>query len=438
MKRLNLRYIFLAIIPVAFTACDDENLIVLNPNADITAAASKTAVVLSKEEEGTDAITISWPQPDYGFSASPSYFVYLDKEDGNFEAPVAVNVGGNLSKTFKVDELNKHLLNLGFQPGVSAKLQMKVESKLGLTKSVWSDVVSVDATAYEAFLDLTTSWGIVGSGYNNWGAFPDAPFFTTSTPNVLVAYVKLLTGEIKFRENNSWDNNLGDDGGDGTLESNGANIAVTAGLYRVTFNTLLKTYAIEPFTWGIVGSAYNDWGGAGPDFPFTYDDATDQWRALVKLQTGAFKIRKNNDWGVNLGDNGGDGTLESGGSDINITAGKYQITFSEKDMTIEIVSIPSLWGLVGSAYNDWGATPDAAFDRDWRNDGVWVLNSVYLQAGAFKIRDANDWGTNYGDDGNDGTLELNGSDIPVASAGYYKVVIDFSNPSSPTITTTKY
>jgi starch-binding outer membrane protein SusE/F len=433
MKTIQIRYIFLAIASIAISSCTDEEKVFLNSSASVVPAASTSDVVLTKDGEGSDALTINWPEPDYGFDASPTYMIYMYNESGD---SLALNNGGASSKTFKTEELNKYLLNLEFEPGVEAPLKFKVESKLTPTRSIISSVIDVTATAYTSFLDLSTTWGVVGSGYNNWGAFPDAPFFTSSTPNVIVSYVTLVNGEIKFRENNDWANNYGDDGGDGTLEAGGANISVTAGTYKISFNTADKTYEIEPYSWGIVGSAYNNWG-ATPDFNFTYDDATDQWRALVKLSDGEFKIRKNSDWGVNYGDDGADGTLDAGGANIAATAGKYQITFNEKDLTIEVVPIPSIWGLVGSAYNNWGATPDAQFNRDWRNEGVWVLKSVHLVAGEFKFRDANDWGTNYGDDGGDGTLQSGGANITVAQEGYYDITLDFSDPENPTYTMVK-
>jgi hypothetical protein len=327
---------------------------------------------------------------------------------------------------------------LGFEPEVPGILKVKVESRLAPGRSITSQVMSVNATAYTSFLDLSTTWGVVGSGYNNWGAFPDAPFFSTKNANELVAYVTLIDGFIKFRENNDWANNFGDNGNDGTLDSGGSDIPVTAGNYKIIFNTQNNTYSITEFSWGIVGSAYNDWGNAGPDFPFTYDDATDQWRAVVKLQDGAFKIRKNNDWGLNYGDTGADGTLEENGTDITVTSGKYQITFNETELTIEIEPIENIWGLVGSAYNDWGnAGPDAQFQRDWRTDAGWILKNVPLQTGAFKIRDDNSWAINYGDTGADGSLELNGTDI-VSAAGIYTITLDFTDPDNPTWTSVKH
>src|SRR5690606_18413863 len=133
-----------------------------------------------------DALTVSWPRPDFGFAASPTYMIYLDREGGDFSNAIAVNNGADLSKTFEVGELNRHLINLDFEPGEVAQLAMKVVARLGTTFNIASDIISLEATPYSAFLDLTTTWGVVGSGYNDWGAFPDAPFFSSGTPNVIV------------------------------------------------------------------------------------------------------------------------------------------------------------------------------------------------------------------------------------------------------------
>src|SRR5690606_3559633 len=156
-----------------------------------------------------------------------------------------------------------------------------------------------------------STWGIVGSGYNDWGnGGPDGQFFSTGSADVFVAYVSLLDGEIKFREDNDWANDFGDDGADGTLEKGGANIPVTAGDYKITLNLKDNTYTMEEFSWGIVGSGYNDWGNAGPDAKFYYDYTTDTFKVGVTLLDGEIKFRQNNKWEQDFGDTGMDGTIE--------------------------------------------------------------------------------------------------------------------------------
>jgi hypothetical protein len=54
----------------------------------------------------------------------------------------------------------------------------------------------------------------------------------------------LTTGELKFRLDNSWATNFGDDGK--SLDAGGSNIAVTAGDYTITAN-FTKTYNNSPY-----------------------------------------------------------------------------------------------------------------------------------------------------------------------------------------------
>lgn len=269
-----------------------------------------------------------------------------------------------------------------------------------------------------------SSWGVVGSGYNNWGAFEDAPFYTTDQANVLVAYVTLVDGEIKFREDNAWDNNFGDDGNDGTLDSGGANIPVTAGNYKITLDLNNNTYTIEEFSWGVVGSGYNDWGNAGPDAKFYYDYTTDTFKVGVKLVDGEIKFRFNNAWNSDFGDDGADGTLDAGGANIPVTAGHYSITLDLNNNTYTMEPA-EIWGVVGSAYNDWGATDD--FSLTQVNPGLWYGDIVTLSAGEMKFRVNNQWTTDFGDDGGDGTLDAGGANIVVDEAGSYRVVLDLNN-----------
>ncbi len=277
-----------------------------------------------------------------------------------------------------------------------------------------------------------STWGIVGSGFNNWGnGGPDAPFYTTAQKDVFVAYVTLLTGEIKFRQNNDWAVNLGDTGADGTLDANGDNIVSTAGKYKVTLDIAKNSYTIEPYSLGIVGSGFNNWGNNGPDAEFHYDYTTDTFKAGVQLLTGDIKFRLNNDWGTNYGDTGADGTLDAGGDNIKSTAGHYQITIDFNKNTYKIEQ-KDVYGIVGSGYNNWGnGGPDFSFTE--YNPGLFIANNVTLLTGEIKFRLNNDWGTNYGDTGADGTLEVNGDNI-ASTAGKYQVILDFTDTASPKYT----
>lgn len=411
-------------------ACDSQDLTVLDPNASTTVSLSASDVVLDPNNAGQDVLTVNWTEPNFGFNAGVNYTVILTYAGSD---PKAISIGNNLSKVFENVELNKILLGLGLPAGESSEVTVQVKAVLSATSEILSNTTTFNATVYADKLDLSTIWGVVGSATPNGWDGPDMPFYTTSDANVIVAYVTLADGEIKFRTNNSWDLNYGDDGNDGKLEAGGANIPVTAGTYKITFNITDLTYTIEAYTWGLVGDATpNSWDG--PDMPMSYDSYSDTWKAVVTLADGDIKFRFNNDWALNYGDDGADGTLENGGANITVTAGNYLVTLDLNNLVYTIEPI-DIWGLVGDAApNGWDG-PNVRFTPDYGTDGVWYLNGVTLIDGAIKFRTNDSWDVNYGDDGNDGTLEAGGANIPV-TAGTYDIVLDFSDPNAPTYTIT--
>ena len=93
-------------------------------------------------------------------------------------------------------------------------------------------------------INLPNNLGLVGSAINDWGSEPDTPLIYLGNGQYEVN-VTFTDGEFKFRENNDWAMNYGDNGADGTLDINGANIAVTAGDYLVSVNWLDMTYTLQ-------------------------------------------------------------------------------------------------------------------------------------------------------------------------------------------------
>jgi len=433
MKNLYKISFWLLTLLVITTGCQKKEFIQMNSDAKIEASLSSQSLVLTENTADQNVLEITWQKPDIGFNAAPVYQVLLDVAGGDFSQAQVFSAGTELSKVLTGSELNNKLLSLGVSAGTPTDVVFKVRGQLGTKTYIYSDPLPLTVTAYATILDLSTEWGVVGSATpGGWGNpnIPDLPFYQTDNPNIIVAYVTLRDGEIKFRKNNDWTENYGDDGLDGSLDANGANIPVTAGTYKITIDWSSNTYSIEPYSWGIVGDATpNGWNG--PDIQLTYNPYNNDWKAAVTLNTGSIKFRLNNDWTVNYGDNGADGTLEAGGDNIAVTAGNYIVTFDPVNMTYSI-DAADLWGLVGDATpNGWNG-PDAKFLPDFGlHPGRFYLNGITLDNGEVKIRQNDDWGVNYGDDGNDGTLEPGGANIPV-TAGTYNIVLDFS-VSPPTI-----
>ncbi len=434
MKKYINKILFLLTFTALLVGCEKDDIVVINEDFTTAVSLSSDNIVLEESNEGMEALKVTWTQPDFGYSAAAEYNVLFDLSTGDFSNPETVSAGSSLEKSFNTEDLNKVLLNLGAEPGTAAQLQVKVDIIMSKQYSRASDVSGLTATAYSGVLDLTTPWGVVGSATpNGWGDGPDTPFYKSEEAGIYVAYITMVEGEWKIRKDNDWAVNYGSSDGVNLVDG-GDNIATTAGTYKITFDEINLTYEIETYSWGLVGDATpNGWDG--PDFPLDYDSCSDTWRAVVKLNDGEWKIRQNNDWAVNLGSDAADGNLQDGGGNIPVTLGYYQIIvdFNNSTYTIEKTII---YGVVGSGYNDWGATPDFPFTPDYCNEGIYYANNVTILDGEIKFRVNNDWAVNYGDTGLDGILEDGGDNIP-SVAGQYDIMLDFSNPSVPTYTMTK-
>ena len=89
------------------------------------------------------------------------------------------------------------------------------------------------------------SWGLIGSATpGGWDNDSDMEWdYVTQT--WVLNNIALTAGEIKFRLNDSWDTNYGDDGANGSLEAGGANIAISeAGNYKIVLDLVNMSYTV--------------------------------------------------------------------------------------------------------------------------------------------------------------------------------------------------
>jgi hypothetical protein len=82
-----------------------------------------------------------------------------------------------------------------------------------------------------------TTWGLIGDAIPTTGWNSDVNMTYSSSAKTWSITLDLLAASIKFRANHDWAINFGDDGANGTLEYNGANIAIgAAGNYTITMD----------------------------------------------------------------------------------------------------------------------------------------------------------------------------------------------------------
>ncbi len=216
------------------------------------------------------------------------------------------------------------------------------------------------------------------------GSFQAIPFNGTDSKNALTSSKsnKVYEGYRYFAQDNAefvvlrnpsstLGGKLGDNGADGTLEANGANIkAGTKGLYYIKVDLNNNTYVLEKQTWGVVGSATP--GGWDNDTDLTWNSELNYLTVKLDLTEGDFKFRANKNWTVNLGDTGRDGILEAGGDNIKITKpGGYEIRLDleNPDYTYEL-------RLTGFDRRGIFGTKDQKLDIATRED-IAVFNNGY-------------------------------------------------------------
>lgn len=366
---LNIKNIVIAtVLLFTATACEKEDFLIFTATTNGTISFEnelQTVYKLSNATATNIAERLVWNSPDFDAPTTATYLVELST-DSNFSS-IDLDSG---------DTSNTHF-------GISVSDLIEIATILGLDE------------------DPSTT--------NDAGE--------PNTTGVVYARVKAFAG--------------------GT--SGGANqVVLTSPTVALNIEMLEAAASCEEVvlsTWGLVGDAVNGWGGdnrgfaAGNDVPFLSNGTEGVYIAALYMSDGEFKIRQDNDWGVNLGPDS-DGSLEtlvSNGANIPISAGNYYVEFNENEMSLTVTPADPVWGIVGDAtLNGWGDGPDVKMVPDPCNDGVYLVYGVTLADGEMKFRADDDWGVNLGDDGADGTTDSGGANIAV-SAGTYNITLDTVN-----------
>ena len=165
----------------------------------------------------------------------------------------------------------------------------------------------------------------VPGDYQGWAPATAPTLGSPDNDGKFEGYVNIPAGgsyKFKFTTGPDWSNALGDAGA-GKLSASGGDILVPgAGYYRLEANTGANTWVATKTTWGMIGD-FNSWGG---DVNMIYDAGSNVWKGtIVAAANGGFKFRANGGWSLNYGDTGANGSLDSGGDNISITAGTHEI-----------------------------------------------------------------------------------------------------------------
>jgi len=299
----------------------------LRARPTITSPINGTAIVL-KENQAANPFVVTWTPADFNFRAAATYAVEIARAGKGFKDAVVLGTSNTTSLQTTVEKLNNVLYAALELPGEEPS---DVEMRLAVTLNpnvdvVYSDTVKLKVTPYTIVV-VYPQLQVPGS-YQGWNPADNTTvIFSAKSNNRYEGYIyfKDDNTEYKYTVGPSWAENYGDNGGDGTLERDGANIkAGPAGVYRLRVNLNDLTHDNLRTEWGLIGSATPD--GWNSDQNMTYDPVANKWTITLNLVAGEIKFRANDSWDVNLGDDGLNKTLEYNGANIPIpAAGNYTI-----------------------------------------------------------------------------------------------------------------
>lgn len=311
---------------IIFSCDKDEDLAVaVTPSGNPTLTADKTSLVLVKDDAEKTAVTFTWQNPNYGASVGVKNVLQIAKKGTNFAEPVSVNIeDGVVKKAFTVQEFNALMLNLGLDVNVAADIEARVTSSVNGAMTVNTQSLPVKVTPYALI-----SYLYVPGAYQDWSPATAETLVSATSNGIYIGYINFVTpnSEFKITTARNWDNSYGTTDNTNLVYNGGSDLkAANAGYQKLTVNTNTLTFALEAYSWGIIGDATP--GGWDSDTDMKWNSANQTWEiASVPLIGGKeIKFRLNDAWAVNYG--GSNGTLAAGGDNIKVSeSGNYKIVF---------------------------------------------------------------------------------------------------------------
>lgn len=334
----NIKRTFIALFAMLAISCNVEDVqdrpVIEGVDAPaITAPTSGAAYVLKPESAAAQAERFTWKSANFSGDVQVTYSVQMDKKGNAFKTPQVIGsvISGN-QVSVTVETMNKAALALKATPFSPGEYEVRISAAVGNMAPMFSNVIGIVVTPYTT--ENPKLW--VPGGYAAAAGYPK-DWDPASSPQLSASgfgkvdfegYVNFAgAGEYKFTSFPEWKGEFGAGATAGTLDPKGANLKMAAaGYYRIEVDTEKLTYKTTATSWGIVGDATP--GSWDNSTAMTYDPAAKVWKITTALVGGKeMKFRANNNWDVNMGDTGANGSLEYGGDNIKVaTAGNYTIT----------------------------------------------------------------------------------------------------------------
>lgn len=336
MKKINkILSIFILLITI-FSCAKEEFEPVVGVFTPPTLDDVSGTYVFAEEQAGDVFKTFNWSKADFGFQSATTYTLQIAEAGKDFEGALDLVATPETSFSITVGALNQKLLAMGAKTNVGTNFEVRIIASVNdNVQKLNSNVPVMNILPFKVVI-IYPSLYLPGnyqaaSGYEaDWSPDKAQQIYSVKQNEKYEGYVNMAGSGImyKYTDGPNWDLNWGDDGANGTLEKNGADIAIPeAGYYRIKADINALTYSFLKTDWGLIGDATP--GGWDADTNLTYDVASKTWSVTLNLTAGKIKFRANDAWDLNYGDNNFDGSLEEGGADIPVDiAGNYTVTLN--------------------------------------------------------------------------------------------------------------
>jgi hypothetical protein len=339
-KNIKLIWGFVAVLIVLQSCKKDAVLVTANNGTPATLKASTTTIDLSIDKAANEAVSFSWDKANYGYSSAVQYTLQMDKKGNKFASPkdYAIDASAALIQKLTVADLNNALVLMGFTPGVSGELEVRVKSELRAnTDTLYSNVLSFSVKPYAVIVNYPSLY--VPAAYQGWAPATAEKVASVKDDKYYEGYVYFgdaanlifkYTTDVNWTTTYGWASSTNTDswsGGTFSSSASGNLFVPSTGYYLLTANTTTNAWSATKTTFGIVGDATPS--GWDVDTEMAFNSATKEWIVTANLVGGkSVKFRANHAWAINYGDNApANGFLKLNGADIKVPAsGNYTVT----------------------------------------------------------------------------------------------------------------
>jgi len=416
-------------------------------NAFLTASTSTIAAVMA--DSSKTAISFSWTNPNYSVdSTTVKYIVEIDSAGRNFSKASQKIMVGNRTASFTAKEINDIALGFGFAYNRQYNIEARVVSSMGNNNErKMSNAVALKVTPYvvppKVMPPSSKMLFLVGSatagGWNNPVPVPSQQF--TRVDSVTYEGTFYLKGGQQYlclpvngdwsnkysvKDNNAAGLNKGGDFGF-NLNDNFPGPDKT-GTYKIRLDFQGGKFSInlvQEYGLLYVAGDYQGWNpGQAPQLASPKKDGVHEGYVFVKAGgTYEFKLTNQPDWaGTAYGDGGG-GNLSTTGGNLKFPSASGFYRINANTTTNKFSILKTTWTMIGG-FTGWGR--DVAMTLN--NNNVWEGQVTVTGKEEFKFRANNDWPINLGDNGADNSLEADGANLVLPSAGTYRISLDLTNP----------